>query len=273
MYLEYWHLQEKPFENTPDTRFLFTSAQHQEALARLYYAVTEHKGTAMLSGVFGCGKTLISRALQDRLSQEQYRVAALHIPPRRYSDLFRGIVRSLRSVNLPMNESDLSFDAMLQLLEEALEENIREGRETIIIVDEAHAITSGEVFEGLRVLLNLHSQVGFKLTLILLGQPELVELIDTNKPFEQRISIKARLQPLSAEEATAYITHRLAVAGRQRPVFTQEAIDLIFQNTGGIPRRINRLCDMALLSGCVRRLPLLDRASVQEEIAALQGEV
>lgn len=249
MYQSYWKLNEKPFANTPDPRYLFASPQHEDALMKLTYAVVERMGAAMLTGVFGCGKTILGRAIQRDLGADKYRFAFINRPHPEPLDLLRGIVRNLRAGALPEKRSEVMADALLELLGGILVDNARDGKETVILVDEAHTITSDQAFEELRLLLNFQQEDRFLLTLLLFGQPELRERVETLKPLAQRIAIRCHLGPLSVPETPAYIQHRLKVAGGTEPLFAPEAAAFIHERTGGIPRRINHLCDMALLSG------------------------
>ena len=177
-------------------------------------------------------------------------------------------MRNLKTINLSTSQLELSSDALLEILEGIFRDNIREGRHTVIIVDEAHSITD-EVLEGLRLLLNFQTNQGFQLTLLLLGQSELEGKIENNKPFEQRVSMKAHLNPLTFEETQGYILHRLKIAGTDQKLFTNQAMELIHQNTGGIPRRINRLCDISLLAGFSKKSKQIDRDMIEEETQAM----
>jgi len=245
MYEAYWGLREKPFENTPDPRFYYASEQHREAAARMLYCIRERKGAGVLTGVFGCGKTVVARLLLHELNQEHYRAAYLANPRLSDLDLLRMVTYQL-GATAPAGKADV-----LMALERLVTDHAREGRDTVIVIDEAHTISDSSVMEELRLLLNWQWADRFLVTLLLLGQPELAKLVDGNKPFEQRVGIKARLEPLGLEDTTAYIAHRLRVAGHPSPeaVFTREAIEAVYESTGGIPRRINRLCDLCLLAG------------------------
>ena len=266
MYEAFWGLEEKPFENTPDPRFYFASSQHQEACARMLYCVRERKGGGVLSGVFGCGKTVVCQMLLQELNQERYRRAYVANPRLNDVDLLRMIAHHLGLPNPPSNKADV-----LMALESLINDNSREGRDSVIVIDEAHAIDDPSVFEELRLLLNFQWNDRFLVTLLLFGQPELSGLINRNKPFEQRIGIKSRLEPLSEEETRAYIRHRLQVAGHAHPesVFTPDAVAAVFEATGGIPRRINRLCDISLLAGMGRREKNVDVSLVNDEVKGL----
>ena len=269
MYEEYWGFNEKPFENTPDPRFLYHSKEHEEGLFRLLYAVEEKKGAAMLTGVFGCGKTVLARVLLARLSKNLYQVALINNPYLQSVELLRSIARQLGAENLPEKLTEMSADYFLQVIEEILVNNIKNGKETLIIIDEAHVIKDAGVLEELRLLLNFQFEDRFLLTLILLGQSELMERVRKNKQFSQRIAISYSLGPLSEEETGNYIEHRLKVAGAQRQIFSPETIKSILQNSGGIPRRINQICDMCLLVGLNFEAKIIDEKIVNEAVGSV----
>jgi type II secretory pathway predicted ATPase ExeA len=254
MYEEYWGLKEKPFQNTPDPRFLYYSPKHEEALARILYAVRERVGAEAL--------------INDLASEEggKYKFAFITNPQLEYVELLRAIVRNLKAIELPIKKTELSADYLLEVLNNILLNNMRDGRETVIIIDEAHVIKDEKIFEELRLLLNFQLQDRFLLTLLLFGQPELAQRIEDNKQLEQRITIKCHLDSLNLENTANYIVYRLKVAQRTEPIFTNEAIKLIYDNSGGIPRRINRLCELCLLAGFAKQAKVIDKNIVQEEI-------
>lgn len=265
MYEEYWGLKEKPFQNTPDPRFFYHSSQHEESLMRLIYAVRERIGAAMLTGVFGCGKTLIAQSLLKELSNEQYKTAFIANPRLKEIDLLRMIAHHLDNPQPPTRKADI-----LNLLDDILLNNMRNGKQTVVIIDEAHTINDDNVFEEIRLLLNFQLQDRFLLTLLLLGQPELKQKIERNIQLEQRINVKSRLDNLSAEDTRNYIIHRLQVANRTESIFTELAINSIYSYSGGIPRRVNRLCDLCLLAGFSKKVKSIDDDIVQEEIKELE---
>jgi len=269
MYESYWGLIEKPFQNTPDPRFLYHSKQHEEALSRLVYAIRERVGGAMLTGVFGCGKTLIGRTLMKELHQEKYKVAYLTNPQMGYLELLLLITHELGKTDLPTKKTEVLTNIVFVALRDILNENYKEGKETVIVVDEAHIISSAEVFEGLRLLLNFQEEDRFLLTLILMGQPELKTKVSELRQFEQRIAIKCHLDHLSQEDTGKYIQHRYTVAGGKAFPFTEDALSAIYEYSGGIPRRINRLCDLCLLSGFAKQTTTINQEMIQEEIASL----
>ncbi|MBN1521568.1 MAG: AAA family ATPase [Candidatus Aureabacteria bacterium] len=263
MYEAYWKLKEKPFRNTPDPKFFFNSTQHEDALLKLTYAAAESMGAAMLTGVFGCGKTLIGQALLRDLGPERYRLAFINTPLLSSPELLRSIVRNLKSTELPSKMSELMSDSLLEILQDVLINNMRDGKETVIIIDEAHIIKDDNIFETLRLLLNFQLQDKFLLTLFLFGQPELKDKINNYKQLEQRIALRCHLDRFGEKETAQYILHRMKVAGREDQVFTPDAVKIIFEKTGGIPRRINHLCDLSLLTGFGRKAQNIDRTIIE----------
>ena len=268
MYEQYWGLKEKPFHNTPDPRFFYRSRQHEESLTRLIYAVKEQMGAAMLTGIFGCGKTFIGQALLEEISTDRYKVAFITNPQLEYVELLRAIVRNLKEIELPSKKTELSADYLLETLSTILNNNMRDGRDTIIIIDEAHIIKDERIFEEVRLLLNFQLRDRFLLTLLLFGQPELLPMIESNKQLEQRIAIKCHLGALSENETKEYVLHRLAVAGRTEALFGEDAYKLIYEHLGGIPRRINKICDLSLLSGYGKGASIINSGIIEEELAS-----
>lgn len=264
MYLEYWGLQEKPFENVASPRFLFNSSQHEEAFARMLYVIREGKGAGVLTGVFGCGKTMLSRALLSELEQDIYRLALITNPRLSEIDLLKMIVHHLGVTQLPQSKAEILIS-----LEEVLNNNIRDGRKTVVVIDEAHCIDSPGIFEEIRLLLNFQNSDQFLLTLLLFGQPELKERIEHNKQFLQRVAIRYHLTGMSLEETQSYVLHRLKVAGGINVQLNVGAMRLIHERSTGIPRRINQICDMALMTGCIRNVRLINEAVVTEAIRSI----
>ncbi|MFH0798868.1 MAG: AAA family ATPase [Pseudomonadota bacterium] len=271
MYRKYWGLTEKPFENTPDPRFFYRSQEHEEGLLRLLYAIQEAKGAAMLTGVFGCGKTLLGRELMREMGKDVYKVVCISNPLLTSLELLMMITTELGVTDLPTKKTEVLTSMVLQRLGCALNNNLNDGRRTVIIIDEAHIITEHDVWEELRLLLNYQLDSAFLLTLLLMGQPELKKSIDSNKQLSQRIAIRHHLKPLSVEETTDYVLHRLNVAGRSSALFDDEALKVIYEKAGGIPRRINHICDLCLLTGFSRNLQMVGADVVREVAADLEG--
>ncbi len=261
MYLEYWGLQEKPFQNTSDPRFLCLSEQHEEALTRLQYAVQNYSACALLTGVFGSGKTLLAQALLDSLKPEQFTRAFIFNPQLSHVELLREIIYQLGVLDPPEHKTDI-----LHRLSDILNDNYSEGRHTVIVVDEAHLIEDKLIFEELRLLLNFQKRDRFLLTLILVGQPELREKIAHLKPLDQRISMRFHMKGLRQDETRSYILHRLRIAGASREIFSEDTFQGIYESTGGLPRRINQICDLALLAGFGMRAEKITNAIIRDVI-------
>lgn len=244
MYLTHWKLTHKPFSNTPDPTYLYYSADHEEALVRLLYVATEQSGALLLTGGVGCGKTLISRVFISELVPERFDVALITNPNLAPADFIKEILYQLGIETELTTKVDL-----IHLLNETVFEASRQGRHTIIIIDEAQAIQDPTTLEEIRLLLNFQQNDRFHITLILMGQPELAAHIDTVPQLVQRLGIKCHLSPLGAEDTRRYIAHRLNIAGAQTTLFSPETTDIIHKASGGVPRNINNICDMALLVG------------------------
>ena len=266
MYEAYWALKEKPFENTPDPRFLYSSYEHLEATNRLTYAIEERKGAALLTGDYGCGKTVISRLIFETLSPDLYEIALITNPLLSPVALLQEIC-----FQLGINSSDNpTKPQLLKDLNERLYENMRKEKDTVIIIDEAQAIQDLTTFEELRLLLNFQLNDRFLLTLILIGQPELREKIDELKQLKQRLAIRFHLNPLSLDDTKKYVVHRLKIAGTEKRIFTNDAYNEIWRSSQGVPRVVNSICDMCLLSGFTKKLHKIDTKVVRKIVNELK---
>lgn len=259
MYEQYWNLKEKPFQNTPDPRYFYLSAQHEDALMKLTYAVAQDLGCGMLTGTYGCGKTLLGKVLLKELHNERYAYCFITNPMvSEPAELLRAIVRGLSPQDhLPDKKNELLTDSLLEKLNTILLNNIQDGKKNVIFIDEAHTIEDMRLFEQMRLILNFQLEDRFMLTLLILGQPELKDKVESLKPLDQRVAVRCHLGGLNEDEVTKYINYRLKVAGREdtkdKPIFDAKAIKLIAQRTGGIPRRINTICDFALMSSFAKK--------------------
>jgi len=266
MYEAYWRLTEAPFDNTPNPRFFYHSHEHEEGLARMLYVIRQRKAAGMLSGVYGCGKTLIANSIKKELEKDIYRIGIVTNPRLSDIELVRRIAYSLGMQSVPSSKADVEV-----LLERALNENMKDGKRTVIIIDEAHTIPNADTFEELRLLLNLQTESQFLFTLLLMGQPELREKVKENKQFDQRIAMRYHLEPLKADETAAYVAHRLSVAGAGREIFQAEAVRMVHERSGGIPRRINMISDAALLIGFGKQKTQVDSETVLEALETVGG--
>lgn len=265
MYTEYWGFKEKPFENTPDPRFFYYSAKHEEALMRLLYAVQEKKGAAMLSGEYGAGKTLLSRVILAKLIQQddKYKVALIVNPAIPVLELLGEVLYQLGGDN---SARQRKVD-ILRTINEALYKNTQNNRHTIIIIDEAQAIEDQNIFEELRLLLNFQLNERFLLTLLLLGQPELREKVENIPPLKQRLALRYHLATLTEPETTSYIEYRCKVAGKADVLFRGCAHKLIYEYSQGVPRQINNLCDLSLVIGMGEKAKYIDEQIIKEVIS------
>jgi general secretion pathway protein A len=268
MYASYFGLSDNPFAITPDPRFLFLSARHTEALAHLLYGVTESGGFIQLTGEVGTGKTTLVRTLLEKLPDNVD--AALIINPRvTVLEFLRSICREL-DIDWKQNQTPQD---LIDILNAHLLKAHENGRRVVLIVDEAQGLTA-EVLEQVRLLTNLETREQKLLQIILVGQPELRELLARNelRQLAQRITGRYHLTPLSAAETGAYVNHRLTVSGAMAPIFTQAALRRLQRISGGIPRLINIICDRALLGAYTQELRQVDAALVRRAAHEVLGE-
>jgi general secretion pathway protein A len=267
MYLEYWNLKEFPFENVPDPKFMYYSQEFEEALIRLLYAIERKKGAALLTGEVGCGKTTLSRVLIQRLQKRNSDISLITNPSLGPMDFLKEILYQFGLNPGPtVSKADL-----LNLLNTRMLENMREDKTTLLIIDEAQVI-SKDTFEEVRLLLNFQLNDRMLLTLILIGQPELRDIIREIKQLDQRIAIKYHLPALSFEDTIKYINSRLKIAGSSKDIYTMEALDEIYRNSLGIPRTINNICDMSLMIGFVSKTQVIDTNVVKKVVKDLSSD-
>jgi len=243
MYQKHWNLKKLPFENTPDTEFFFESEKHEEAFSRLAYVVDEKNACAVITGAYGTGKTLILKALERRFKKKGYVFSFVHNPRLDELGLLKTILHNFTGYNVPKQKEDV-----LMGIERFLRDTMQDGKHVVVAIDEAQLIDSVDVFEELRLLLNFQTETRFMLTLILSGQPELKEKLDANKQFSQRVTLSYRLAALDFEETRKYVLHRLEVAGLTENIFEEKAMELLFERSGGIPRWINNIANMSMLT-------------------------
>ena len=260
MYKDFYGLREKPFSKTPDPRFLYLSNGHREALARLQYVVEERE-LALLTGDIGCGKTTISRALMDSMGS-RYRFCFVYNPRLTAHEFLRVVARSLMVESPPPGKDDL-LKEITDVLYRLHEQDVC----PVIIVDEAQLIPDREIFDEIRLLTNFQLDDRNLLSIVLMGQPELRKILaePVYEPFRQRIGIHFHLNPLTVEETQDYLDFRIEVAGGRQGLFAPDAVQKIYELSGGVPRMINQIATNALLEGFGRDATLID-SSVLEQL-------
>ena len=270
MYTSFFGLNEKPFSITPDPRYLFLSERHGEALAHLVYGVTESGGFIQLTGEVGTGKTTLCRTLLLNRVPNNADVAVVLNPQLSALEFLEAICEEL-GVKVPKRKD--SIKALIDALNRYLLDAHADGRRTILVVDEAQNLAP-EVLEEVRLLTNLETAKQKLLQIILIGQPELRELLARNdlRQLAQRITGRYHLEPLSPEETDQYIEHRLKVAGALGEVFDAGAKRAVFRLSQGVPRLINVICDRALLGAYSQGSRLVSRRLVRRAAAEISGE-
>ncbi len=247
MYEAYWQLHSRPFDNCTDEPFYYPSEVHQGALLKLRYVVENERGAALLVGSPGSGKTLLvgelRRQLDDRYDPFVHVVFPM-MSPRELLAYLAGELGALGNTNV-----SVSIDESIRRLQHFLAENTRRGHHAVIAIDEAHLLLECEAFDTLRLLMNLEGTGKPALTLLLVGQPQLLPALERMPALEARLGVKCLLRPFDLEETISYVNHRLTAAGADHEIFAPEALQALYELTGGNPRRINRLCDLALLIG------------------------
>ena len=246
MYLKYWGFKEKPFENTPDPKYLYRSSRHEEALARMLYCIKERKGAALLTGEYGSGKTVLTRALLKEILEDgrRYKAALVVNPALSATGFLREVLFQLENKIFKGNKFDL-----VHRLNDIVYSSANEDKDVIIVVDEAQIIKNKDIFEEIRLLLNFQMNDRFLLTLILVGQPELKAKVDAIPQLKQRLAIVFHLDGFDASDTTKYIAYRCAIGGRNESAFDESACELINTSSKGIPRKINAICELSLLQG------------------------
>lgn len=258
MYKEFYNLLLKPFNKTPDPHFLFLSRAHEEALARLQYAV-EEKELILLTGDIGCGKTTLTRALIDSLN-EKHRIILI-LNPRLTPSQFLRVIAKRFEINVPPNFKDSLLDAIYEKVYADYEAGIT----PVIIIDESQLVPDKQTFEEIRLLTNFQLDDTNLLSLILVGQPDLRRKLNYKayQPLRQRIGLFYHVGPITEDEIKGYLEHRVSVAGRTDTLFTEGAIKAIYRYSDGIPRMINSIANAALLEGYGTGSHLIDIALIE----------
>lgn len=271
MYTSFFGLNEKPFSITPDPRYLFMSERHGEALAHLVYGVKESGGFVQLTGEVGTGKTTLVRSLLLNRMPENADVAVVLNPQITAQEFLLTICEEL---GIAIPEPRDSIKALTDALNRHLLNAHAEGRRTILVVDEAQNLAPA-VLEQVRLLTNLETAKQKLLQIILIGQPELRELLGRNdlRQLAQRITGRYHLEPLTREETAHYVEHRLRVAGALGEVIDNAAKKEVFRLSEGVPRLINVICDRALLGAYSQESRIITKRLIKRAAAEVSGEL
>ncbi|MFP4473268.1 MAG: ExeA family protein [Candidatus Omnitrophota bacterium] len=263
MYHAYYGLKETPFNITPNSRFFYRSSRHTEALSILQYAIQQRKGFIVITGDIGSGKTTVCRTLLNSLDPdtESALITNTHISGK---DLLASILEDLEVEYNPGSKSQLLSQLNMYLIEQ-----LRNDHNVVLVIDEAQNLKPA-VLEEIRMLSNLETESEKLIQIIFLGQPELRKKLALPRleQLRQRVAIYYHLTPLSRNDSIDYIRHRLKIAsGSGRQYFDQDALSLIAEFSGGVPRVINQICDSALLTGYVKEKETIDQDLIREVIA------
>ncbi|HUN54487.1 MAG TPA: AAA family ATPase [Smithella sp.] len=261
MYADYFGLKENPFSLSPEPRYLFLSDQHRDALNCLIYGIKEKKGFVLISGGIGLGKTTICRSLLASMD-DSVETALIFNTAISELDLLEGI---LGEYGVVIKKDGVNKKYYIDALNEFLLSNYAAGKTAVLLIDEAQNLSHG-VLEQIRMLSNLETETEKLIQIILIGQPELANtlMLPALRQLNERITVRYDLKPFSPKEVSDYIQHRLAVAqGPGSIKFTARALDLIYVFSEGIPRRINALCDRALLIAYTKNISKIDRKIIK----------
>jgi general secretion pathway protein A len=266
--LEYWNLSERPFEPTWDTRFFFQSRDHDEALNRLAFLVGERTMLfGMLTGNIGCGKTLTRAVFAERLDSRRFCIVTQENSAFSFSELLELVLEELDGN--PPGAGQTKF-ARVERLKRAISRVHAEERHLVLVFDEAQDMTPATLNE-LKLLTNLNRAGQSYLTIILVGQPELRELVASLPQIDQRVSLRFHLNAMDLEDSRNYVRHRLTMAGHPTgELFAPEAIERAHQVTLGVPRELNRIAKLSLEFAWVKEYPEVTLNAVEAVVRDLQ---
>ena len=270
MYNAYFGFKESPFSIAPDPRYLYMTEQHREALAHLVFGLNSEGGCILLTGEVGTGKTTVCRCLLEQIP-EQSNIALVFNPKVTATELLETICDEL---HIEYPEGENSVKTYIDRINVFLLQANAAGQKTVLIIDEAQNMESA-VLEQLRLLTNLETNQRKLLQIIILGQPELLEILsrESMRQLAQRITARFHLNPLSRNELKAYISHRLAIAGSNVQLFDEKTIKRLFQLSSGVPRLINIICDRALLGAYVENKTRVDLQTLNNAAIEVFGKI
>ena len=261
MYLEFFGISDKPFQITPDTRFLYLTQRHRDGLAHLLYGADEAGGFILLTGEVGTGKTMLCRSVLEQMP-EHVNVALILNPRQTAKELIASMCDELK---IPYRKTSNSIKYLVDRLNLYLLKKHSQGKRTVLVIDEAQNL-SADVLEQIRLLTNLEVSTQKLLQIILIGQPELQAILARPelRQLSQRITARFHLTPLSNEETVAYVRHRLQIVGMRGELFSKSALNMVHRLSGGVPRLINNICERAMMGAYADNVHRIDRNIVRK---------
>jgi general secretion pathway protein A len=272
MYEAYWNLKCKPFDDSLTEEFYYPAETHQGALLKLRYAIEHRRGAAVLAASAGLGKTLLIRTLFDVLAADLQPKVHLVFPQMPHDQLTSFVAAEICGGT----NGCTTLDQAIRRLRDFLAENTAAGRHTVLAIDEAQLLVDIQSLQVMRLLLNFQSNKRPDLTLLLVAQPTFLAHLHRAQELDERIGVKCLLRPFSQSETDRYIHHRLTVAGAARRIFEPDAVVAVHEVARGIPRRINRICDLALLIGFAEERSTLGPEQIRavaEELVAIRPDL
>ncbi len=255
----HWKLSRRPFANTPDPAFVYRTPAFAEGLARLLHDATDLRGgLSLITGEIGCGKTMLAHMLGERLAGTTSAIVSLTYPRASPTQMLVALARGLGLVSIPRGKL-----ALAEAIGVPLAELRRNGERPILVVDEAQ-LASPSLLEEMRLLTNYEDRQDKHLHVILLGQPELRDRVRQRPQIDQRVSLRFHVEPMEKSDVRAYVEHRLGVAGAERAIFAPDALTVLAERSGGVPRRVNTLATQALFVGAMRSVAAIDADLVQD---------
>lgn len=255
MYEQHWRLNKRPFESWGDEAFYYPSEIHQTASWKLRYALDSRRAVMVVAGDSGTGKSLLIERLLRQLPEPLSPAVRLAFPQLSGEQLVGYLTDKVTGIPGPPDEPPR---LTLARLERFLQDNVEASRHAVVVIDEAHLLGAGDQLETLRLLLNLADPATgaeASWSLVLVGQTTLMNVIERNRAFDERVAVKCLLHRFTPEQTAAYLHHRIQAGGGQaEQIFTSDAIDALHVRSAGIPRRIDRLADLALMVGFAEEL-------------------
>ena len=273
MYESYWGLNARPFDRHTDAAFYYPAENQHAALVKLRYAL-EHGCAAALSGAAGTGKTLLVDQLVRQLCEQDFKFVRVAFPLLSPGELLGYLADELAGQEPASADGLRTLDHSLRRIEASWTKLAAENKRIAIVIDEAHLIDDIRTWESLRLLTNFGSEQRRPPVVVFTGQPQLLQILGRMHDLDERLTAKCLLRAFLLDETAAYISHRLQAAGAVREIFERPAIDAAHALTQGVPRRINRLCDLALLVGYAEERQTIAAEqveSVAEDLAGLQA--